>query len=83
MITGDLDSKISLVYVKNVTSGMIDLTFIASVTSESISHLLQKDFGLRSEVLKALSESGFMMNIDKALKFGYHPQETLEIIQGL
>jgi len=124
-IIGDLDSQISLAYVKNVSSGMIDLTFshsgreifniadndsytikklshllreshkkrflrvptsltfIASVTSEGISHLLKKDVGLRSEILKALSENGFMMNIDKALKFGYRPKETLEIIREL
>ncbi len=50
---------------------------IASIPSDGISHLLRRDFGLRSEVIKALSESGFLMNIDKALKFGYRPTVTL------
>jgi nucleoside-diphosphate-sugar epimerase len=124
-VIGNAESLIPLVYVKNVVSGLIDLTFshsghevfnvsdlnpyslkkladifggtkkkkyieiphsmayVVSAISEGFSHLLQKDFGLRSEVIKALSCSGFVMNIDKALQFGYSPQETDNIIKSL
>lgn len=58
-------------------------THMISSISEKISHFLQKDFGLRLELIKALGQSGFIMNIDKALQFGYLPEATEEVIRAL
>jgi len=59
------------------------LTSMISNFSENLSHFLQKDFGLRLEVIKALGHSGFIMNIDKALQFGYLPEATEDAIKTL
>jgi hypothetical protein len=56
---------------------------MTSMMSDSLSHLFQKDIGLRSEVVKALSKNRFVVNIEKALRFGYVPKETADIIRAI
>ncbi len=42
-----------------------------------VSWMLKKDLGLCSEVIKNLAKSGSMMDINKALNFGYKPTVSL------